>query len=42
MNIINVVKERALLEKQIDEVIKSREEGFNEALQDMLKAAIAN
>ena len=42
MNIINVVKERALLEKQIDELIKSREEVFNETLQDMLKAAIAN
>ena len=39
---MNFVKERALLEKQIDELIKSREEVFNETLQDMLKAAIAN
>ena len=39
---MNIVKERALFEKQIDEVIQSREEVFNETLQDMLKAAIAN
>ena len=39
---INIVKERALLEKRIDDVISSKEEAFNETLEDMLKAAIAN
>lgn len=39
---MNFIKERALWEKRIDELIKSREEVFNETLQDMLQAAIAN
>ena len=39
---MNFIKHRALLDKEIDDLIESRERVFNKTLQDMLAAAVAN
>ena len=39
---MSFIKSHSLLDKKIDDLIKSKEQVFNETLQDMLQAAVAN
>ena len=39
---MNFIKQRAFLNERLDDLIASKETVFNESLQDMLKAALAN
>ena len=39
---MNFIKQRTLLNERLDDLIASKEAVFNESLQDMLQAALAN